>query len=73
MSRNSHPLVRNSKEKIKVSVLFGHQTRQLFRFPQFDVTLSDDEKTAWNLFRNVATDFLGNEKPSNSGSLWEVL
>jgi hypothetical protein len=56
-----------------MSVLFGHETRQLFRFPQFDIALSDDEKTAWNFFRNVATGFLGNEKPSNLGSLWEVL
>ena len=60
-------------EKIKVSVFFGLQTRQIFRFPQFDVALSDDEKATWNAFRIVATGFLGNEKPSNSGSLWKIL
>lgn len=30
-------------EKIKVSVIFGLQTIQLFRFPQFYVAVSDDE------------------------------
>jgi hypothetical protein len=56
-------------EKIKVGVFCGLQTRQLFRCPQFDLDLSDDEKAAWNAFRNVATGFLRNEKPSNSGNL----
>jgi hypothetical protein len=62
-----------SVEKIKGSVFFGPQTRQLFRFPQFDLALSDDEKAAWNALPIVATGFLGNEKPSNSGSLWKIL
>lgn len=60
-------------EKIKVGVFCGLQTRQLFRCPQFDLDLSDDEKAAWNAFRNVATGFLRNEKPSNSGNLWKIL
>ena len=59
--------------KDKVSVFFGLQTRQLFRFPQLDLAVSDDEKAACNAFRNVATGFLGNKNPSNSGILWKIL
>jgi hypothetical protein len=41
-------------EKIKAGVFIGLQTRLLFRDPQFDLVLSDDEKAAWNAFRHVA-------------------
>jgi hypothetical protein len=60
-------------EKIRVSVFFGLQTPHLFRFLQLDLAVIDDDKAAWNVFRNVATGFLGNEKPSNSGSLLNIL
>jgi hypothetical protein len=37
---------RPSKEKIKAGVFIGPQIRQLFRDPQFDLILSNDEKAA---------------------------
>jgi hypothetical protein len=39
---------RFSLEKIKVGI--GHQMCQLFIDLQFHLTLSDDEKAAWNAF-----------------------
>jgi hypothetical protein len=49
------------------------QIRQLFRDPQFDLVLSDDEEAAWNAFRHVATGFLGNVKAVNFRKLVEDL
>jgi len=56
-----------------MSVFFGLQTRQLFRFNQFDLTLIEDEMAVSNAFRNVAIVFLGNEKPPISQILWKTL
>jgi hypothetical protein len=59
--------------EIKARVFIGPQIRQLFRDPQFDLILSDDEKAAWNAFRHVATGFLGNVKVINFRKLVEDL
>jgi hypothetical protein len=46
-------------EKIKVGVFIGPPPPicQLFRDPEFDLILSDDEKAAWNAFQHFATVF----------------
>jgi hypothetical protein len=60
---------RLSAEKIKAGVFIVNQIRQLFRDPQLDSVLSDEEKATWNAFRHVATGFLGKVNSSTSGSL----
>jgi hypothetical protein len=52
---------RLSMEKIKVGVFVGPQIHQLFKDPQFELVLRDDEKAAWNAFQHV-TGFQGNAK-----------
>jgi hypothetical protein len=37
-------------EKIKLGAFIGPQIHQIFRDPQFDLVLSDDEKADWNAF-----------------------
>jgi hypothetical protein len=54
-----------SAAKIKEGVFIGPQIRKLFRDDQFDHILSGNEKRAWNDFRLVATNFLGNNKADN--------
>jgi len=41
---------RLSLEKVMAGVFIGFQICQLFRDPQFDLALGDDEKAAWNAF-----------------------
>jgi hypothetical protein len=60
-------------EKAKAGVFTGPPICQLCKEPQFDVALSGDEKAAWNAFRHVATDVLGNVKAVNFRNLWRVL
>jgi hypothetical protein len=64
---------RLSIEKIKAGVFIGPEIRQLFRDPQFDLVLSDDEKAAWNALQNVAAGFLGNVKAVKFRKLVEDL
>jgi hypothetical protein len=64
---------RLNTEKIKVDVFIGPQIHHLFRDPQFDLILSDDEKADWNAFQHVATGFLGNVKAINFRELLEDL
>jgi len=47
---------------MKASIFIGPQIHLLSRDPQFDLSLSDDHKAAWNAFRHDATGFLGNVK-----------
>ena len=54
-------------------VLIGPQIHQLFRNPQCDIVLSDDQKAVWNAFQHVATGFLGNVKAVNFRKLVENL
>jgi hypothetical protein len=62
---------RLSTEKIKAGVFIGPQIHQLFRYPQFDLILSDDEKAVWNAFQHAATGLLGNVKAVNFRKLVE--
>jgi hypothetical protein len=69
--------VRNSEGIIRRRLRWVHslapQIRQLFRDPQFDLVLSDDEKAAWNAFRHVATGLRGNVKAVNFRKLVDEL
>jgi hypothetical protein len=62
-----------SAAKIKEGVFIGPQIRKLFRDEQFGHILSVNEKRAWNDFRLVATNFLGNKKADNYKELVENL
>jgi hypothetical protein len=58
-----------SAAKIKEGVFIGPQIRKRFRDEQFDHILSGNKKRAWNDFRLVATNFLGNNKADNTRNL----
>ena len=62
-----------STGKIKVGIFIDPQLRRLFRDLQFDLALSDDEKTAWSAFRHFSTGFLGSVKAVNFRKLLEDL
>jgi hypothetical protein len=47
---------------MKAGVFIGPQIHLPSRDPQFDLSLSDDHKAAWNAFRHDTTGFLGNIK-----------
>ena len=51
---------RLSEAKIKEGVFVGPQIRKLFRHDMFNNLLKGDEKKAWDAFRLVSTNFLGN-------------
>ncbi|KAI6647085.1 hypothetical protein LOD99_8922 [Oopsacas minuta] len=54
-----------SEAKLKEGVFVGPQIRQVFRDPDFEKTLSELEMSAWNSFKWVCENFLGNKKSSN--------
>src|SRR5688572_24087125 len=62
---------RLSEAKIKDGVFVGPQIRQLFRDEMFDNLLQGDEKKAWDAFRLVSTNFLGNIRVENYKELVE--
>jgi hypothetical protein len=45
---------------MKEVVFLGPQIHKLFREDMFNNLLQDDEKKAWDMFRLVSTNFLGN-------------
>jgi len=47
------------------------QTRKLFRHVMFNNLLQGDEKKAWDTFRLVSTNFLGNIRAENYKELIE--
>ena len=49
----------------------GPQIRRLFRDDMFDKLLQGDEKKAWDAFRLVSTNFLGNIRAENYKELIE--
>jgi len=55
---------RLSETKIKEGVFVGPQMRKLFR-DIFNNLLQGDEKNAWDAFRLVSTNFLGNIGKNN--------
>jgi hypothetical protein len=58
---------------MKAGVFIGPQIRLLSRDPQFDPSLSDDQKAAWYVFRKDVTGFLGNIKAIHCRKLVEDL
>ena len=54
-----------SLEKIKAGVFVGPQIRELIVDIQFDNTLEEDEKTAWENLKSVVRNFLGNNRAHN--------
>ena len=49
----------------------GPQIHKLFRDDMFNNLLQGDEKTAWDAFRLVSTNFLGNIRVENYEELFE--
>ncbi|KAI6651868.1 Receptor-type tyrosine-protein phosphatase epsilon-like [Oopsacas minuta] len=62
-----------NEAKLKEGVFVGPQIRQVFRDPDFEKILSELEKSAWNSFKWVCENFLGNKKSSNYGEGVETL
>ena len=62
---------RLSEAKIKEGVFVGPQIRELFKDDRFNNLLEGDAKQAWNAFRLVSTDFLGNVRAENYKELVE--
>ena len=60
-----------SSTKIKEGIFVGPQIHSLFKDSYFDEVLKGDEKTAWDSFKLVATNFLGNRKSENYQQLVE--
>jgi len=48
--------------KIREDIFVGPQVKQLFQDPNFKNKLNTVERRAWNVFRNVWSNFLGNKK-----------
>jgi hypothetical protein len=65
------PISRLSEAKIKEGVFVGPQIRKLFRDDMFNNLLKGDEKRAWDAFRLVSTNFLGNIRAENYKELIE--
>ena len=54
-----------SAEKVKGSVFIGPQIRMLINDELFITKMNDTEKNAWQSFKDVASNFLGNKKSPN--------
>lgn len=54
-----------SEAKVKEGIFVGPQISRLFKDTHFDGVLCGDEKEAWNSFRMVPKNFLGNHKAEN--------
>lgn len=54
-----------SDAKIKEGIFVGPQIRELMKDEIFDKKLNTLEKTAWDCFKNVVNNFLGNNKAEN--------
>lgn len=54
-----------SVAKISEGVFDGPQIRKLLLSPTFEMLLSHDEKAAWNSFRLIVSNFLGNKRSLN--------
>ena len=51
-----------SDAKLRAGVFNGPQIRELMKDSRFDETLNELEKLAWESFKSVSTEFLGNER-----------
>ena len=56
---------RLSEAKLKESIFFGPQIRDLIKDEYFNKLLQDNEKGAWNSFKFVVKGFLENRRPQN--------
>ena len=56
---------RLSEAKIKEGIFVGPQIRNLLKDEHFDTILEGKEKKAWDNFRLVTKNFLGNKKSDN--------
>jgi len=56
---------RLSEAKLKESIFFGPQIRDIIKDEYFDKHLQDDEKAGWDSFKFVVKRFLGNRRAQN--------
>jgi len=56
---------RLSEAKLKEGVFIGPQIRDLIKDEYFDKLLQGDEKAAWDSFKFVVKEFLGNRRAQN--------
>ena len=54
-----------SEAKIKEGIFIGSQIRSVLRDTDFEALLNPIKKTAWQAFRNICCNFLGNHKSEN--------
>lgn len=64
---------RLSEAKVKEGIFVGPQIRELFRDRYFDEVLQGDEKAAWQSFKDVCSNFLGNKRAENYKELVDAL
>ena len=60
---NKYPVL--SLAKLKEGIIVEPQINKQLKDEDFDHTLPGTEKVAWNVFRDVAHNFLGNAKAPN--------
>ena len=60
---------RISEAKIKEGIFVGPQIHELMTDAQFDAVLTGVEKEAWDAFKDVVRNFLGNRRASNCAEL----
>jgi hypothetical protein len=56
---------RLSEAKIKEGIFVGPQIRELTKDKTFDSILNEGELAAWTAFKDVCSNFLGNNKADN--------
>lgn len=64
---------RISDAKIKEGIFVGPQIRELVKDQRFEKKLNVLEKSAWQCFKNVVANFLGNHKSDNYKELIDKL
>ena len=54
-----------SNEKLEAGIFDGPQIRMLMKYSDFTSHMNNIELCAWNSFKSVVKNFLGNHKPTN--------
>jgi hypothetical protein len=62
-----------SEAKIKEGIFVGPQIRELTKDKTFDSVLNEVELAAWTAFKDVCSNFLGNNKADNYQEIVERL
>ena len=62
-----------SAEKVKEGVFIGPQIRMLINDELFITKMNDTEKNAWQSFKDVVSNFLGNKKSPNYQTIVEQM